>query len=44
MNFCGGATVGIIKYVAVYRGILKAIIAMWECTPLVTTPGKAGLV
>ena len=44
LKFCGGATIGsrdIIKYVVVRSGILWSIIAIWECTPLITTPDKA---
>ena len=31
----------IIKYVVVSSGILYSIIAIWECTPLITTADKA---
>ena len=31
----------IIKYVVVCSGILQSIIAIWELTPLITTPDKA---
>ena len=30
----------IVKYVVAYSGILKPIIAKWECTPPITTPNK----
>ena len=31
---------GIIKYAVVLSGIQQSIIAIWECTPLKTTPDK----